>query len=121
MCVHFALQKCVKDNRNSFSQQVVDTIMPNFYMVDCLVSVPSESEDVTLYLDLRAICARGGFQLKKWISNSRKILAAIPEEDREVGVKVIDLDHGPLPVERVLIVQWFMQSDAFRFKISIQD
>lgn len=41
--------------------------------------------------------------------------------DRAVDVKVIDVDHGPLPVERVLGVQCCVQSDAFRFKISIQD
>ena len=70
-------------------------------MDDCLVSVPSESEVIALYHDLRAICNRGGFQLKKWISNSRNVLAAIPEE-RAVDVKEMDLDHDTLHVERVL-------------------
>lgn len=69
-CANFALQRCAEDNSNSFSQQVVDTIMHNFYVDDCLVSLPSESEAVALCHDLRAICARGGCQLKKWISNS---------------------------------------------------
>ena len=100
-CAHFALQRCEVDNSNSFSQQVVDTIMHNFYVDDCLVSVPSESEAISLYHDLRAICTRGGFQLKKWISNSRNVLAAIPEE-RAVDVKEMDLDHDTLHVERVL-------------------
>lgn len=120
-CANFALRRCAEDNSNSFSQQVVDTIMHSFYVDDCLVSVPSESEAVALYHDLRAICTRGGFQLKKWISNSRNVLAAIPEEERAVDVKELDLDHDTLPVERVLVVQWCVQSDAFKFKISIQE
>uniref|UniRef100_A0A3Q2QGI5 Arachidonate 15-lipoxygenase B n=1 Tax=Fundulus heteroclitus TaxID=8078 RepID=A0A3Q2QGI5_FUNHE len=33
----------------------------------------------------------------------------------------LNLNYGLLPVERVLGVQWCVQSDAFKFKISIQD
>ncbi len=33
----------------------------------------------------------------------------------------MDLDHEALPVERVLGLQWCVKSDAFKFKISIQD
>ena len=38
-----------------------------------------------------------------------------------MDVKDMDLDHDTLPVERVLGVQWCVQSDAFKFKISIQE
>lgn len=119
-CANFALQKCAEDNRDSFSQQVVDTILNSFYVDDCLASVASESQAVALYRDLQAICARGGFQLKKWISNSRNVLA-IPEKERAKEVKELNLDYDTLPVERALSVQWCVQSDAFKFRIAIQD
>ena len=120
-CANFALRRCAEDNKDSFSPQIVDTIMNNFYVDDCLASVPSESQAVALYRDLRAICARGGFQLKKWISNSRKVLAAIPEGERAKEVKELDLNYDTLPVERALGVQWCVQSDTFKFKIKVQD
>lgn len=66
----------------SVQNYAADTILHSFYVYDCLASVASESQAAVLYYDLRAICARGGFQLRKWISNSRSVLVAIPEEER---------------------------------------
>lgn len=68
-CASFALRKCAEDNREQFSPKVVDTVLHNFYVDDCLASVASEEEAVALYQDLRALCAKGGFNLTKWISN----------------------------------------------------
>ncbi|KAK0144815.1 hypothetical protein N1851_016613 [Merluccius polli] len=117
-CANFALRRCAEDNKEVFSDKVVNTILHNFYVDDCLASVATE-EAVSLYHDLKAICYNGGFLLTKWISNSRHVLAAIPEEQRVKNVK--DLDHDQLPVERVLGVQWCVQSDTFKFKITFQD
>ncbi|KAK0145483.1 hypothetical protein N1851_015620 [Merluccius polli] len=63
----------------------------------------------------------GGFVLTKWISNSRHVLAAIPETERAKEMKDLDLDHDKLPVERMLGVQWCVQSDVFKFKIILKD
>lgn len=49
------------------------------------------------------------------------MLAVIPEEERAKEVKELDLDYDTLPVERVLGVQWCVQSDAFKFRIAIQN
>lgn len=67
--------------------------MYSFYVDDCLASVASEQEAISLYKDLKNICAKGGFHLTKWISNSRGVLASIPEEERAKEVKDLDLDH----------------------------
>lgn len=98
---------------------MVKTILHNLYVDHCLTSVATEEEALSLYHDLRAICCEGGFLLTKWISNSRHVLAVIPEEHRAKEVK--DLDHDQLPVERMLGVKWCVQSDTFKFKITFQD
>lgn len=59
--------------------------------------------------------------LNKWISNSRHVLAAIPEMERAKEMKNLDLDHDNLPVKRVLGVQWCVQTDIFKFKIILKD
>ena len=120
-CANFALRKCAEDNRELFSQQVFETIMHSFYVDDCLASVASEQEAISLYEGLGTICAMGGFRLTKWLSNSRCVLAAIPEEERAKEVKDLDLDHGILPVERALGVRWCVQSDTFKYSITVQD
>ena len=120
-CASYALRKCAEDNQDLFSQTTADTVLNNFYVDDCLASVGSEEEALTLYRELCELCKKGGFQLTKWISNSRKVLAAIPQEERSLEVKDLDLDSENLPVERALGVQWCVQSDSFRFKITLRD
>ena len=113
-CANYALRKCAEDNKAHFSQQVIDTILHSFYVDDCLASVASEGEAISLYADLGSICAKGGFRLTKCNvtkSNSRSVLAVIPEEERAKEVKDLDLDCDNLPVERALGVRWCVQSD----------
>lgn len=90
-------------------------------MDDCLVSVSTEEEAVSLYQGLRALCKKGGFQLLKWISNRRSVLTAIPQHERSIEVKNLDMDNDDLPVERVLGVQWCVQLDLLKFKIILKD
>ncbi len=71
--------------------------------------------------DLTAVCSKGRFQLSKWISNSRKVLASIPEERLSKSTKDLNLDKDNLPVERVLGLYWCVESDAFMFKIAISE
>lgn len=63
-CANFAVRRCAEDNKDFFSQQVFKTIMYNFYVDDCFASVASEQEAISLYKDLKTICAKGGFNLK---------------------------------------------------------
>lgn len=120
-CANFALRKCAEDNRTQSNIQAVDTVLRNFYVDDCLKSVPSEEEAVSLYQTLLAVCEKGGFRLTKWISNSRAVLSAIPEKDRAKEVKDLNLDRDALPIERALGLQWCIESDSFRFKIILPD
>ncbi|XP_078252913.1 solute carrier family 28 member 3-like [Rhinoraja longicauda] len=49
-CANFALRKTAEDNGAHFSEEVVDTVKNNFYVVDCLKSMPSEPEAVRMEL-----------------------------------------------------------------------
>ncbi|XP_035986832.1 uncharacterized protein LOC118560169 [Fundulus heteroclitus] len=120
-CACFALRKCAEDNREHFSPLAINTVLHHFYVDDCLVSVCSEEEAVSLCGELIMLCAKGGFKLTKWISNRRTVLATIPQEERAKEVKDLDLDSDALPVERALGVQWCVQSDSFKFKIILKN
>lgn len=101
-CAVFALQKCAQDHREQYSATGVDTVLHNFYVDDCLKSVRSEEEAVSLCNDLVAILDSGGFRLTKWVSNSRAVLSAIPEEERAKELRDLDLNLDTRPVERAL-------------------
>ncbi|KAL4009060.1 hypothetical protein ACER0C_002912 [Sarotherodon galilaeus] len=119
-CASYALRRCAEDNRDQFDSTAIETILQNFYVDDCLKSVGSEDEAVLLSHNLKAACQTGGFRLTKWISNSRVVLASIPDTERAKEVKDLDLDQDVLPIERALGVQWCVQSDSFKFRIAIQ-
>lgn len=120
-CASYGLRRAAEDNSDQFSFTAVNMVLQNFYVDDCLKSMETEEEAVRLYKDLKAICLRGGFKVMKWISNSRAVLAAIPEVERAKEASELDLDRDRLPVERALGVQWCVQSDQFKFKIIIPE
>jgi len=116
---NFALRKTAQDNASNFPPEVTNTIMEHFYVDDCLKSMPTELEAIELISNLTEVCHRGGFHLLKWISNSRAVLDAVPQEDRAKRIKDLDLSKDQLPMERALGLQWCVQSDSFKFNIAI--
>lgn len=52
---------------------------------------------------------------------TREVIETIAEEDRAKGIKNIDLDKQPLPLERVLGVEWCIESDSLKFRITLKD
>ena len=57
------------------------------------------------------MCVAGGFNLTKFISNSKSVLMSIPEDKRREGVKDYDLIKEKLPSERALGVHWNVETD----------
>eukprot|EP00112_Aurelia_sp_Birch-Aquarium-sp1_P026656 Seg960.8 transcript_id=Seg960.8/GoldUCD/mRNA.D3Y31 product="hypothetical protein" protein_id=Seg960.8/GoldUCD/D3Y31 len=70
---------------------------------------------------LADLLALGGFHLTKWVSNSRYVLDAIPEEERLKELKSVDLEDDKLLTERALGLQWDVETDRFTFNISMKD
>lgn len=115
-CCNFALRKLAEDYKDCFPNKVLNTIQHNFYVDDCLTSVPTEVEALHMVKDLTAVCSKGGFQLSKWMSNSGNVLASIPEERLSKTTKDLNLDKDNLPVERTLGLHWCVESDCHKRK-----
>jgi hypothetical protein len=120
-CANFALRKTALDCQGQFNIDVIDTVLRNFYVDDCLKSVGSMNDAVSLVNDLQAVLGGGGFHIAKWISNSREVMSSIPVSERAKEVKDLDLDQDSLPIERALGVRWCVESDTFCFKIGVKD
>ena len=118
-CASFALRKAATDNASEFDQKTVDTVLQDFYVDDCLQSVPTIPGAQRLSKQLIDILAKGGFKLTKWLSNERDVIASIPEDKRAGSMKDMDLDK--LPLERTLGVHWNVESDAFEFHVTIRE
>ena len=116
-CANFALRKTATENQADFDKATVDTVLNNFYVDDCLKSMPTVQYAIEPTSQLREMLDRGGFRLTKWISNSKDVLLAIPECERAASVKSLDLDGL---TERALGIHWNVEEDAFNFKIAIR-
>ena len=115
------MRRNAEDHQHEFSPEVVSTVLKNFYVDDCLKSLPSRHEAIKHVCDLRNLMNGGGFNLTKWVSNNRLVLESIPVEDRAKGTKELDLTCGALPVESALGMSWFVEAGQFGFKVFIKD
>ena len=119
-CAAYALKRTADDHAHLFEPEMVSTVLKNFYVDDCLKSVPSEEGAAKLALDLQCLMKMGGFRLTKWLSNSRKVLSQIPESER--APSVISLNPcDELPSGPALSNNWGVNEDKIRFKVRISD
>ena len=117
-CANYALRRTSVDNIEEFGKEAADVIQNNFYVDDLLKSVKDLDTAKTLVKNVINMCKSGGFNLTKFISNSRELSISIPDDKRRPGVKDLTL-LGDIPVERALGIQWNISKDYFSFNIRI--
>lgn len=116
-CANFALQRTARDNSKDYSDATLQTVLKNFYVDDCLTSAETEEELVKVAHEVKSMCAKGGFELKKFVSNSIKLLQSLPVEQRRKNVKELDLCRDSLPVEKALGINWNIEKDVFTVSV----
>ena len=92
-CANFCLQQTACEFGHLFPSMISGAVLHNFYVDDCLVSVPTVKKAVTMQQKLTELLARRGFYLTKWISNDDKMLESISELERSNLGKFM-LDNG---------------------------
>ena len=120
-CANFALKRTADDFKELFGSEPAKFVKEDFYVDGGLKSVPSAIQASALIESTKSLLARGGFNLHKFISNSKKVIKAIPKEQRVSGIKELYLSRNVLPIERALGVQWCVQSDALQFRVVLKD
>jgi len=109
------LKRAADDNENDFDPTTLETLRRNAYVDDVLRAVPTSEKAIKLSNQLTELCARGGFNLTKFLSNDRRVLAEIPVEKR--AAPSLDLDLDELPVNRALGIRWNIEADTFGFRV----
>ena len=120
-CANFALKRTADDFEEVFGREPAEFVRDDFYVDDGLKSVPSATQASSLIKSTKCLLAKGGFNLHKFISNSKDVIEGIPKEQRASGIKELDLAKDVLPIERALGVQWCVQSDELRFRVELKD
>ena len=120
-CANYGLKRIAHDHEKEFGSDAANFVKYDFYVDDGLKSVGTAEHAISLVEKTKQLCAKGGLRLHKFVSNSKKVIAAIPPEDRSSQLKDLDLGRDPLPLERALGVQWCVESDSFQLRIIVQD
>ncbi|XP_062557369.1 uncharacterized protein LOC134222243 [Armigeres subalbatus] len=98
--------------------EAADAIIRKHYVDDYFDSADTEAEAVRRATDVRHLHARGGFEIRNWVSNSKEVLRQLGEADSIV--KALEVDKGS-QTERILGVLWDPEEDAFSFSTEIRD
>ena len=77
-CANFTLKRTADDFEELFGSEPATFVKKDFYVDDGLKSVPSATEASALIK--KSLLAKGGFNLHKFISNSKEVIEAIPKE-----------------------------------------
>ena len=120
-CANYGLKKIADDYEEECGPEAANFVRNNFYVDDGLKSVKNTEQATTLIQRTKDLCARGGLRLHKFISNSKEVIAAIPQKDRASTLKNLDLHNDRLPTERALGVYWCVESDTFQMRITLHD
>ena len=116
-CANFALKKCVEVFGDQQPQLIKDAVEKNFYVDDCLASLPDTASANGFVENLSNLLSRGGFRLTKWMSNDREVLRHISTSERASK----DLDFSVLPLERALRIKWDTERDCFVFSFGLKE
>ncbi|XP_055623093.1 uncharacterized protein LOC129766546 [Toxorhynchites rutilus septentrionalis] len=115
-CAQFVKNENAERFRSQFPA-AVDVIQKAHYVDDMLTSVETEDDAIELAQQVKQIHSHAGFEMRNWVSNSRKVLKAMGEE--QVSEKSMDI-ASELANEKVLGMWWSPSSDTFTYKMFTQ-
>ncbi len=120
-CANFGLKQLANDSEPKFGSEVANFVRHDFYVDDGLKSLPNVEEAIEMVVASKEMCKSGGLRLHKFLSSSKEVIRAVPQEDRAKGIKDLDLLRDKLPIERALGIQWCIESDTFQFRIVLNE
>ena len=81
-CANFALQQTANDHQSEYNEATIKAVNECFYVDDCLASASTVEKAKYLPQELVELLAKGGFELTKWTSNCREIVASVSPDNR---------------------------------------
>jgi len=98
-CSNVAVRKAADDPEEAVGPETANVLRKNFYVDDCLRPEETEESAIQRIRGVRHACAHGGFNLAKFVSNSRPVLESVPDEACAQDVRTLELGSGELLFE----------------------
>lgn len=107
----YGLRKAAQAGEAEHSKDARKFVTRNLYVDNCLTSLPTETEAISLLQRTQKMLAESNLWLHKIASNSSKVMDAFPADDLAKDLKNLDLGTDSLPVQRSLGLSWSLESD----------
>ena len=78
-------------------------------------SFPTVNQAVNTIKQIQELCSRGGFKLRKFISNKQEVIKSIPHDKRKPSARNELVTFGNVPEEKALGVKWDTQNNTLGF------
>ncbi|KAL4090535.1 hypothetical protein QTP88_025350 [Uroleucon formosanum] len=108
------LKKLADDMRPLFPDAST-AVTTDFYMDDYLDGAQTIDEAIKLRNEIVAITNSSGFNLRKWVSNDKRLLSGIPNDDDDPP-RVLNLDGSAVKTLDSTIVLAWISSPASKWK-----
>jgi len=116
---NYAKLQCALDNAVNVSDEACSMVKNDFMVDDLLRSHPDEDGLIKLLLEGQSLCETAGFHQTKYLSSSKKVMAALPQDRLSNGAK--DVWNNCLPTKPVLGVTWDAEKDTFSVEINVDE
>ena len=104
---------------DAFDPEVSEIVRNAFYVDDMLRSMSDPNRACRIRAQLQELLQKGGFQLRKWLSNSQAVMDSIPPDLRASATVKPILEHGAADtpaMPKTLGVTWDVEGDCFLFQ-----
>lgn len=108
-CANYALRKSASVGEKMYGKEATNTLRRNFYIDNLLKSTIETEETIELITNIRSMCKEGGFNLTKFISNSREVIESLPESKRSKELRDY---QDVLPKDHALGILWNISEDT---------
>ncbi|UYV74002.1 hypothetical protein LAZ67_11001790 [Cordylochernes scorpioides] len=95
-----------------------EIVKRDFYVDDLLTGADTVEEAQVLIRQIIALLAEGGFPIRKWVSNSPKILDFLPKDQKGINQS---FDFKDLPSVKLLGILWDPTLDSFTIRVRPPD
>ena len=121
LCGNYAFKRTSVAYEIDFGEDAAKTLQKKFYADDLLKSSPDVETAIDLISRVRGLCAAGGFNLTKFVSNNVEVMQVIADEHVRKNVSLKLLEKSKSQSQKALGLVWDIETNTFGYKISMQD
>lgn len=111
------VQRLLEEESTNYSTAAT-ALKDNIYVDDAFLGCETEDEAIKLQQDVIQLTRKGEFQLRKWLSNSPKLLEAILE--KYLGTPLL-FGSDEQSIYSILGLKLFPPADVFSYLVTASD